>query len=177
MCRQTIVLLNMLNCLRALSLLDPASSTAQHDVCLKASPQLQMRLIVPCAALMIFLFFLFLISRLKMPCHIWTKSKFVLRMIPAYTTSFSTSWKSSSHRGILCQFIQTKNIQMWYSDAWIWMLLTHYQSQEYQKLLRFSYTFLMRWLLIHTLEMVMVECVSGICLVCKNHYPGINHTF
>lgn len=31
------------------------------------------------------------------------------------------------------------------------MLLTHYQSQEYQKLLSFSYTFLMAWFLVRTL--------------------------
>lgn len=39
--------------------------------------------------------------RLKMPCHIWTKSKFVLRMTLGYITSFSTSWRSSSRRGII----------------------------------------------------------------------------
>lgn len=42
------------------------------------------------------------------------------------------------------------------------MLLTHYQSQESQKLLSFSYTFLMVCFLIQAPEMVMVE------LMCRN---------
>lgn len=40
------------------------------------------------------------VLRLKMPCHIWTKSKSDLQTILAYTTSFSTSWRSLSHKGI-----------------------------------------------------------------------------